>query len=323
MTEIEIRDPAPAPEAEPAPEGSRIVPLVVVPALIGMVLVALVAFFSTVTGKEDSPRENLDQLLHGGANEREQATFGLARQLLDYRVARLEGRAPEWDIDASLLADVRNGLAEIDARGVPQDLDRRFVLAGLLAELGDPEGVAHLAQIATAGSPADPTGEIRIQAVLALGNLAAEHGENERALATHTLIALLDDPDDGIVLAASAGLQKLPGPDSEAALGRLLDRPQLEQRVTAALSLAALGSREGVAVLEAALAFEPYEAERATAPQKWLTPAVHESRRKALRALVDLGAAPARPALERLAEEDPDPGMRAAAREALDAAGGA
>jgi len=322
VTEIEIRDPAPEPAPEPATEGSRIVPLVVVPALIGMVLVALVAFFSTLTGKEDSPRENLDQLLHGGANEREQATFGLARQLLDFRVARAEGRAPEWDIDASLLGDVRNALSEIDARGAPEDLDRRFVLAGLMAELGDPDGIAHLAEIAATTSPADPGGEIRIQAVLALGNLAGEHGEAERELAARTLIGLLTDADDGLVLAASAGLQRLPGPETLAALGVLLDRPRLEQRVTAALSLAALGSKAGVPVLTEALAFEPYELERAGDPKKWQAPTVHESRRKALRALIDLGAAPGEAELARLAEEDPDPEMRSAARAALRGADG-
>ena len=88
VTEIEIRDPDPSDPGSPAtpampagesPYKNLLVPLVVVPALIVMVLVLVFVLFGAVAGKEDSPRENLDRLLHGGFNERKQAAFNLVR----------------------------------------------------------------------------------------------------------------------------------------------------------------------------------------------------------------------------------------------------
>ena len=49
----------------------------------------------------------------------------------------------------------------------------------------------------------------------------------------------------------------------------------------------------------------------------WAPQRVSESRRKALEALVRLGLPPAAERLETLAEDDPDPNMRAAARGVL------
>ena len=337
MTEIEIRDPDPSePEQGPpskagtageagAPESpykNLLVPLVVVPALIVMVLVLVFVLFGTIAGKESSPRENLEKLLAGGANERQQAAFSLVGQVLNSRQAEAAGGAPTWDIDPSFLPDVRAARAQIGHLERPEDVPIPLVLSSLLAQLGDPEGVVQLAEMTALSDELDPEGKHRMYAAWTLGALGPELGEAERERAASTLIGLLDSADPGLVLVAVAGLQNLPSPATSAALQRMLASGVLEQRASAALSLAHLGDPAGATVLKEMLGPEAYAAERALDERKWPAARVSESRRKALQALIDLACAPSASDLRRLAEEDPDPLLRAAAREELARTGG-
>ncbi|HEX6883614.1 MAG TPA: HEAT repeat domain-containing protein [Planctomycetota bacterium] len=329
MTEIEIRDPdapgtAPAAD-EPAPESpykNLLVPLVVVPALIVMVLVLVFVLFGAVAGEEDSPRQNLDRLLNGGFNERKQAAFNLVRQVLEHEEAVAAERAPEWEIDASFLPELRAARESIGELAGPKDVAIPLVLSSLLAQLGDPAGVEQLCAMTRLAEPLDPEREYRLYAAMTLGAIGPRLAERERALAAETLIALLDGDDSGLVLVAIAGLQNLPSPATVPALAAMLARSALELRVSAALSLAALGDAAAVPVLREALAPEPYAAERAASPRKWPPQRVSESRVKALEALARLGQAPARAALEELAEQDADPNVKRAARALLAAPGG-
>ncbi len=325
VTEIEIRDPDPsdpagapqapeaALEAEAGPESpykNLLVPLVVVPALIVMVIVVVIGLFSGVVGKEDSPRENLHQVLDGGYNDRRQAAFGLARQVLVYQQARARGEQPEWEIDASFLPEVQAARAQLGPIQTPGDLATAYVLSTVMATLGEPEGVLQLIELLDLPETIDPGGEYRMYAAFSLGSLAPELDQAGREQVRRALLGLLRSSDSGLVLYAVAGLQRLPGEETLVALEGMLEHALLEVRASAALSLAALGDRSGLGLLQELLALAPYEAERALHPRKWPAPAVSESRIKALDALAALGAAPSAAELRRLAEDDPDPNFR-------------
>jgi len=327
LTEIDIRDPdsepPPADGGAAAPESpykNLLVPLVVVPALIVMVLVLVFVLFGAIAGEEDSPRENLDRLLRGGPNERQQAAFNLVRQVLDYRKASSEGAAPQWDIDPSFLPALRSAREGLSAPESDADVPIPLVLSSLLAQLGDPEGVAQLCELTALSDELDPQHEYRMYAAWTLGAIGKELAGPERDLAARTLIGLLDGADTGLVLVAIAGLQNLAAPETIGALRGMLASRALEQRGSAALSLAALGDSSGVSVLKEMLELAPYAAERAEDPRKWPPQRVSESRRKALDALFELGSPPT-DMLSTL-EEDPDPLVREAARARARAAGG-
>lgn len=322
MTEIQIRDPDPDPSAAGAAEGeggpespykNLLVPLVVVPALIVMVLVLVFALFSGLVGSEDSPRENLGRMLNGGFNERRQAAFGLVRQVLLYQQSRARGEQPEWEIDATFLPELAAARERLGPPASADDLATAFVLSSLLAELGDPDGAAQLIDMLGLSDALDPGAQYRLNAIATLGALGPALAEPVRARAAGALIELLTNPDNALVLAAIAGLQRLPGEPTRAALAERLSHERLEVRASAALSLAELGDPAGRAVLEEMLALAPYEAEHAADSRKWPPQVVSESRVKALDALFALGAAPDELTLRRLSDEDPDPNVRRAA----------
>jgi hypothetical protein len=328
LTEIEIPDPGPenppppvpAEPEEPQRGANSLVPLVVVPALIGMVIVVVWGFFTTLVGEEDTPRENLDRVLNGGAKERQQAAFGLVRQVLEYREARRTGATPEWDIDESFLPVLREERARMEAGLTAADVPTAFVLSSILAELGDPEGVRQLVAMTALGDVLDPEHEYRIAAVRILGGLGPELEPTEHELAAETLIGLLSDPDPGLVLIAIAGLQNLPSPRAMEALRERLSSGSLAQRTTAALSLAMHDDASGADVLREALGRAPYATEREADPRKWPPQFESDSRRKALAALVRLGLGPSVAELETIAGSDEDPQMRVAARALLEGA---
>jgi hypothetical protein len=282
-----------------------------VPALIVMVLVLVFVLFGAVAGEEDSPRENLDRLLHGGFNERKQAAFNLVRQVLEFRRARAEGATSEWEIDESFLPELRAARAEVGELRSARDVPIPLVLSSLLAQLGDPAGVQELADMTSLADELDPEREYRMYAAMTLGALGPELAGPECELAARALITLLDGPDDGLVLVAIAGLQTLPSPATIPALEGMLASRALEQRASAALSLAALGVPSGRAVLEEMLALRPYDEERAADQRRWPPARVSESRCKALAALRALGAL-GDDDLRRLSE-DSDPSVRRAA----------
>jgi len=328
VLELEVPDPgtlpgegplsAPAGGGEEGPYRNLLVPLVVVPALIIMVAVALFTFFLLAVGSEDSPRENLEQLLNGGFKDRQQAAFSLVRQVLEYEHARAEGRDPEWDIDPSFLPELKRACEQ---QGEPEDADEvtvALVLSSLLAQMGEPQGVYQLIDLTGLDATLDPRAENRIRAIWTLGAIGADLQPAERTLAARALIALLEDPDPAVVLVSAAGLQNLPTEATVPALQGLLESPSLELRGTAALSLAQLGDPAGAPVLRAMTTFEPYEREHAADRAKWSPKRVSESRLKALGALATLGLAPEPAALGELAENDPDGQIRAAARELLE-----
>jgi hypothetical protein len=314
---IEVPD---GPEAPASPYRNLLVPLVVVPALIGMVLVAVFVLFSAVTGKADSPSENLRTVLNGGKNERRQAAFSLVRQILEHQEALRAGEPSEWGIDASFLPELRNARAQMGPVAELQgdDVAIPFVLSSLMAQLGDPEGVRQLIEMTHLPDRADPDGSFRIDAVFTLGAIGRELAEPERAAAAAALIELLSSEDSGLVLASTASLQNLTGDEVRAALAGCLADSRVEIRLQAALSLVRLGDPAGIAVLREMIHPEPYQAEHDLEPRKWAPQRVSESRVKAVRALRELGEPIDAELLARWARDDPDSAIRALARELLE-----
>jgi len=280
-----------------------------------MVLVLVFVLFGAVAGKEDSPRENLERVLNGGFNERKQAAFNLVRQVIDSEQARAAGKTAEWDVGADFLPSLREARAKLGAIESDKDVPIPMVLSSLLAQLGEPEGVEQLAEMTHLEERLDPAREYRMYAAMTLGAIGPRLAPSERELAARTLITLLDDGDPGLVLVAIAGLQNLPSDGTLAALQGVLQSRILEQRASAALSLAALKDPSGADVLREMLAQAPYEEERAADAHKWPPQRVSESRCKALAALRALGLGPDADELRRLAAEDPDPNVRKLATE--------
>jgi len=322
VTEIEIPDepegglPEDGDPTE-SPYKNLLVPLVVGPAGIVMVLVIVFSLFGAIAGEEDSPRENLADLLTGGVNERQQAAFNLVRQILEYEHAKAEGREPEWGIDESFLPQLKNARASLPAMEGPRDVTTPYVLSSLLAQIGDPEGVRQLVELTGLSDALDPEGDYRVYATFTLGAIGKDLAEPERLLAARALIELLGSPDDGLVLTATAGLQNLPSPETVPALQGMLASRRVDHRLQAALSLTKLGDTSGADVLHELLSPQPYLTEREENPAAWAPQRVSESRQKALEALVQLGLPPAEAVLEEMAEEDPDANLRAAAREVM------
>src|SRR6187551_2879995 len=136
MAEDEIPEVLPAdfPDAPaPSPYKNLWVPLVVVPALIVMVLVLVWVLFGSLAGSEKSPAENVQRMVEGSSNEREQAAMLLVNQIEAYLGDVNAGRASEWELESSFLPEVQQALEKTDA----DEVDTRFVLSFVQFQLGD------------------------------------------------------------------------------------------------------------------------------------------------------------------------------------------
>ena len=310
------------PADEPAsPYRNLLVPLVVVPALIVMVFVLVAAFFGTITGSEASPSENVDRLLHGGANERTQAAFNLVRQTLEEWESRPAGEVA-MQADETLLPKLRRAWEDTSELSAPGDVPIPLALSILLVQMGDADGAQRLASMTELAPELDPTGEYRAYAGFSLGAVGARLDTPNQAIGRAALLRLIDDPDPGLRMVGAISLQTFPGDETHAALRGLLVESSLELRGNAALSLAQLGHADGRDVLVAMLDPKSYEREHEARSEKWAKGRlVSESRRKALAALAKLDELPDDDQLARLAEEDPDAELRELARQLLSGRG--
>ncbi len=194
----------------------------------------------------------------------------------------------------------------------PGEVSIPLALTILLAEGGDPDGVAQLAEMTGLSDDLDPEGKYRLYAAFALGKVGSGLAGPERTTASRALVRLLNEsPDLGIRVIAAAGLQRLPTEEGRAALVEALRDPALELRGSAALSLGELGDPSGVPVLREMVQVAAYDSERGVSAQKWSLPdRVSESRCKALLALSKLNQAPGPEELRQMADEDPDVNVR-------------
>jgi HEAT repeat protein len=317
MAEDDIPDALPADFPEPpaaSPYKNLWVPLVVVPALIVMVLVLVWVLFGSLAGSEKSPAENVQRMVEGSSNEREQASILLVNQIRGYLEDQRAGKETTWELDASFLPEVERALAEVE----PDEVIFRYVLAFVLLQLGDPEGVDHLIGLLAASDDEDPGGEVRFLVLHTLGVLGPTLDAPTRAAAVAAVLPFLSSQDPGLRLMATSALQGLPGEESLAALERALGDPALDVRGSAAISLSLLGDPAGADVLRELLDPAAYAAERAVSSTRWASgEQVSATRIQAVHALARLGRAQDLAALEPLARDDEDLNVREAALRAL------
>jgi HEAT repeat protein len=284
------------------------VPLVVVPFLVVGVLVMVFLFFGAITGREASMAENLDQLVHGGMNGRQQAAVSLSAQVVKNREARLAGTEPPYETPPDFLEQLQG------AWGLMLEDDNptlRLALAKVLVEHGDPEAREKLVAFLRLPDADDDDGQIRFGALMALGNLGD-------VAAAEDVLPFLEHPDPYLRQGAASALQGLPGEASIEGLKGVLGDPSLELRGMAAISLSHLGDPSGADVLVDLIDPATYEAIRQGDPRKYADgQLVQNNRIHALRALARLGRAEDDALLEGLAADDADPSVREVAMRAL------
>jgi HEAT repeat protein len=306
---------APVPAAHPAggepstsPYKNLFVPLVVVPAMIVIVLVLVALFFGWIQGREASLPENLDRVITGGAGERTQAAFSMVVQLAENQEAKNSGKAAPWPIDASFLPKLRDAWA----KAPPDDPKIRLVLATMLAQLGDDNGVPDLVALLDVKPEDDPDGFVRFNVIANLGALG-----DERALPA--IVSTLEhSSDEGLRSVAAIALQRMSGEASRAALVGALEDGSFEVRGNAALALAARGDSAGAGVLRALVDPASYAAEHERDQKKFAQARrVSESRTMAIKALARLKQPGDRELIARLADSEKDLAVREAAMQAL------
>lgn len=271
-----------------SPYKSLWVPLVVTPGLIVLVLVLVFLAFGGITGREPSIEENLYDIVNGGKNERTQAAFNLSQKIAANSYAALEGDEEPWPVPVDLQDRVE---AAWDSTG-DQDATLRYVLASLLAQLDDPEGVVHLIELLDLGEEQDPDARLRFQAILTLGTLG-----DPRALSP--IIEFADSEDAGLRSIVAVVLQAADQDEARIALERLVSDSDIQVRANAAVSLARLGSPAGVDVLFSLLGTAAYEDANRENPSRFRSAElVSRARRTALRALARLGREQDRERLE-------------------------
>jgi hypothetical protein len=304
--------------ASASPYRNLWVPLIVVPALIGIVLVVVFVLFGAMAGKEASPRENLARMRDGGKNERLQAAFNLVRQLNERQEQVARGDAPAWSLDASFVPELEDTYAKSDL-AEPEQLQQAFICAMLLFQLDAEGSLERLLALAEVPASADQDGQVRFDLLTSLGAWAPRMDDAQRGQAGALLVRQLESPDPGLVRAAAMALQKYPGDETRGALRGLLTASELDLRGQAAISLSHLGDDSGEPVLREMLDRAAYATAHANQPEKYARAAdISQSRRKALEALVRLGKPECRALVDRFAREEPDLELREAALMALE-----
>jgi HEAT repeat protein len=299
MSEVQIEIPDEANgagEPDQTPYGNLWVPLVVVPAVIVMVIVVVFALFGSLVGGEKSLAENLNTVMAGGKNERDQALFGLMRQISENQRAANNGKEPPWPMASDFPQRVRDAADQVG----PEDHEVRLALGILLAGL-DPSGVEMLVEMLALGDSQDPGGALRFKAIHNLGLV----GDGR---ATGPVVAFLNSPDEGLRVVAAGALANLPGDEARAALREALGDASLDVRGTAAMALTLLDPPDPAAgpVLMDLTQVTIFEAVRSESPAKYTRSRdISRFRIQALGALSRLGREADWARIEAL-REDPD-----------------
>lgn len=238
-TTVEIADAA----EDGGPYKNLWIPLVVVPAGIVFAIVAVFALFGSIGGSEKTMAENLALVVSGGKNERQQALFGLTRQVTENRAALAEGLTAPWEVPTGFARDVQDAYEGLD----PDEYDKMLVFGVLLSSMGEASGVEILLGLLDLTDAQDGDGRVRFGAVQNLGMLA-DMGRTEAHAATGPVIALASHEDVGLRVVAAGALGSLPGEDAQEALRGLLGDQELQVRATAGLSLSRLEPADPAAV---------------------------------------------------------------------------
>lgn len=289
------------------------VPLIVVPALIVVVLVLIFLLFGAIAGEQSTVSDNLRDVVSGGANERGQALFALARKFVENGEARRAGRPEPWPIDRSGIATELRAAWE---RVPKEDYAIRTVLASLLAQLADPQGVPYLVSMLEISDADDPDVAVRFAVLANLVQTDSEAMADERVAAAFERLATHQDHD--LRSFAIVALRKLPPERARPGLVRALSDRYLQMRLNAAVGLAENGDAAGREVLIDCLEPGVYAAERRERPERWTRGAeISTARQQALKALGRLAVPADRELALRLAEQGEDPNLKGVALEVL------
>jgi HEAT repeat protein len=293
-------------DGDQSPYKNLWMPLVVVPGLIVIVLVLVFLAFGGIGGSEPSIADNLQDVMTGGKNERTQAAFMLSQKVSANSAAQLDGDPLPFPLPEDMTERVGEALRSTAS----EEYRTRFVLASLLAQLGDRDGVPGLLEVLGMPDSADPERELRFDVLVTLGTFGD-------ARAVGPVVAYAEHPDHGLRSVVAIVLQKLSGPQVEPTLIGLLGDTELEVRANAAISLAKLGNAAGAGVLRSLLETEVYTLEHGRDERRFRSAeVVSRSRRKALSALARLGRSEDRAGVEGY-REDPDLEFRAVVLDAL------
>jgi HEAT repeat protein len=297
VTEERREDRSPDPqqgqvEEKPRSGARLLLRLFLVPLLVVVTAVGIFLLFNLMTFERRTPRDYLQEVRGGSANRRWQAAFELSRSIGGMPPG------PERDGLAREALRIFETLTPTRAEDVPV---RRYLVL-VLGKLGDRAAVPTL--IRAAGDP-DPS--TRLYAIWALGMLG-----DPRAFPT--ALAASEGEDPGLRKMAAYVLGKLGEPRAVPRLKVLLGDRVADVRWNAAIALASLRDGSGAEVLRSMIDRE------ALARQAELSAEQSEAAMvNALKALALLRHAESLPLMEKVAREDPNLRVRAAAREALEA----
>jgi HEAT repeat protein len=259
------------------------------PLLVVGTAVAVFWIFSRMTFERRSPADYLQEVRGGTANRRWQAAFELSRALPNLDPAER----------AALSAEILRIFQSLSPAR-PDDVPVRRYLVLVLGKLGDPGAVEPILKAAS-----DPDPDTRLYAVWALGKLG-----DPKALAVVTEASRSEDA--GLRKMAAYVLGQLHDRAAAPRLQVLLGDPVADVRWNAAIALALLGDSSGLSVLRSVVDREALTRQATLSGDQAETAMVG-----ALKAMALLRDAESLPLLEKVAREDPNLRVRAAAREAV------
>lgn len=266
--------------------------LFILPAIIGSIVVLLLAvwfLFGALTREARSADSYLQDIKTADGNRRWQAAYELSRLLDSGELKAQEGTA------AQALAVFES------ARGANEDPRVRRYLALTLGRLKSPAAVPALSEALE-----DTDAETRIYAALSLGRIG-DRG------ATKALAEALSDDDPGVRKSAAYALGSLADPSAADALREALHDEQIDVTWNAAVALARMNDPSGAEVLRSMADREFVE--RASQSEDPATRT--EVLVTAVQGIVMIEDKDSIPALEKLAEGDPDMRVRQAAIDGL------
>jgi HEAT repeat protein len=291
-----VTDDKPAEEAvEDVPRGSALARFFLVPLLVVITAVGIFFAFSLLTFEKRSPADYLQEVRGGSANRRWQAAFELSRSI---------GAVPAGPERDRLAAEALRVFQGLTGKR-PEDVAVRRYLVLVLGKLGDLSAGPALLEAVK-----DPDPETRLYAVWALGAL-----RDARALDAVVEASLSEDA--GMRKMAAYVLGQLGDKRAVGRLQVLAEDRSSDVRWNAAIALAELGDRSGLPVLRTMIDRESLARQATLSADQAETALV-----SALKALELLKDTESLPAIERLAREDPNLRVRAAAQRAADATRG-
>ena len=279
-------------ETEPGKGAGRLVArFFLVPLLVVATAVGIFLLVNLMTFERRSPREYLQEVRGGGPNRRWQAAFELSRSI---------GSMPEGAEKDALAAETLRVFQTLSPTR-EEDIPVRRYLALVLGKLGDEAAVPALLEASR-----DPDPETRLYAVWSLGLLGDPRAFEAALEATHSA-------DPGMRKMAAYVLGKLDDPRAAPRLEVLLDDRVADVRWNSAIALASLGDPAGMAVLRSIVDRQTLGRQAALTSDQAEAAMVN-----ALKAFALLKDRESLPLLEKVAREDPNLRVRAAARQAVE-----